>query len=71
MNQMKADDLFYTKKSVYDKLDEEMKNLVNLLQIDEDDTAGFIPCGWEVLNVLIKESDLKFGNWKKTRTVLV
>lgn len=51
--------------------DDEMKDLVNLLQIDEDDTAGFIPCGWEVLNVLIKESDLKFGNWKKTRTVLV
>ena len=58
-------------RSCSDKLDEEMKNLVNLLQIDEDMTAGLEPCGWDVLNVLIKDSDLKFGNWKKTRSVLI
>lgn len=49
----------------------EMKDLVNLLQIGHDNTAGLIPCGWEVLNVMIKESDLKFRNWKKTTTALV
>ena len=57
--------------SCTDQLDDEMKNLVNLLQIDEDETSGFRPCGWEVLNVLMKDSDLKFGNWKKTRAVLI
>lgn len=50
--------------------DEETKDLVNLLQIDEDSAAGFEARGWDLLNVLIKESDLKFGNWKKTRTFL-
>lgn len=58
-------------RSCSDQLDEGMKNLVNLLQIDEDITAGLEPCGWDVLNVLIKDSDLKFGNWKKTRSVLI
>ena len=48
----------------------ENKDLVNLLQIDEDDTAGFSCVNWKRLNVLFKESDLKFGNWKKSRTVL-
>lgn len=51
--------------------DEETKDLVNLLQICEDSVAGFEACGWKLLNVLAKESDLKFGNWKKTRTYLV
>ena len=45
--------------------------LINLLQIDEDKTLGFEKCGWQILNVLMKESDLKFGNWKKTVTVLL
>lgn len=49
----------------------EMKDLVNLLQIDEDFIAGFEPRGWDVLNIFMKESDMKFGNWKKTRTSLV
>lgn len=48
----------------------ENKDLVNLLQIDEDDTAGFRCENWKRLNVLFKESDLKFGNWKRSRTVL-
>ena len=48
----------------------ENKDLVNLLQIDEDDIAGFSCGNWKRLNVLFKESDLKFGNWKKSRTVL-
>ena len=48
----------------------ENKDLVNLLQIDEDDAAGFKCENWKRLNVLFKESDLKFGNWKKSRTIL-
>ncbi len=48
----------------------ENKDLVNLLQIDEDDIAGFSCENWKRLNVLFRESDLKFGNWKKSRTVL-
>jgi uncharacterized protein YwqG len=46
------------------------KDLVNLLQIDEDETAGFKCENWKRLNVLFKESDLKFGNWKKSTTIL-
>ena len=49
---------------------EEKNILVNLLQIDEDEMSGFKHCGWEILNVLIKESDIRFGNWKKTLTIL-
>ena len=45
--------------------------LINLLQIDEDETLGFEKYGWQILNVLMKESDMKFGNWKKTVTVLL
>lgn len=44
--------------------------LVNLLQIDEDSVAGIKPEGWKMLNALIKESDLKFGNWKRTKAFL-
>lgn len=40
---------------------EEMKSLINLFQIDEGDIT---------LNIMIKESDLKFGNWKKVRGFL-
>lgn len=49
---------------------EENKDLANLLQIGEDSTAGFKCENWDFLHVLIKDSDLKFGNWKKTRTFL-
>ena len=38
-----------------------MKSLINLFQIDEGDI---------ILNIMIKESDLKFGNWKKVRGFL-
>ncbi len=45
-------------------------DMKNLLQLDEDDTLGlrFYDCG--MLNLLIKDSDLKFGNWKKTKAYL-
>lgn len=46
------------------------KDLVNLLQIDEDDVAGFKCENWNRLNILFKDSDLKYGNWKKSKTFL-
>ena len=53
-----------------DQTRSENKDLVNLLQIDEDDVAGFRCENWSRLNVLFKDSDLGFGNWKKSRTML-
>jgi hypothetical protein len=50
--------------------DAEENALINLLQISEDIQAGIKCEGWDTLNVLIKASDLKFGNWKKTRSFL-
>ena len=43
---------------------------INLLQLEDEDEIGlrFYDCG--SLNVMIKESDLKFGNWKKTKAHL-
>ena len=48
----------------------EIKELTNVLQIGKDEAAGFKCENWKRLNVLYKESDLKFGNWKKSRTIL-
>lgn len=48
----------------------EFSDMINLIQIDEDESAGFRCENWKRLNVFFKESDLKFGNWKKSRTVL-
>ena len=45
----------------YEGASEEMKSLINLFQIDEGDIT---------LNIMIKESDLKFGNWKRVRGFL-
>lgn len=53
---------------------EEVRNLypehLNLLQLDADEDLGlrFYDCG--MLNVVMKESDLKFGNWKKSKACL-
>lgn len=43
---------------------------INLLQLEDEDEIGlrFYDCG--SLNVMMKESDLKFGNWKKTKAHL-
>lgn len=45
-------------------------DMLNLLQLDEDDGLGlhFYDCG--TVNLMIKESDLKFGNWKKTKAYM-
>ena len=45
-------------------------DMINLLQLDENDEIGmrFYDCG--MVNLMMKESDLKFGNWKKTKAYL-
>jgi hypothetical protein len=45
--------------------------LLNFLRIPSDQTLelDFAPEG-KALNILIKESDLHFGNWKKSKAVL-
>lgn len=54
----------------FEEVRQEYPEMLNLLQLDEDDQLGlrFYDCG--NLNLMIKESDLKFGNWKKTKTYL-
>ena len=47
---------------------EKYPHLINLLQIVRDTNLDFEFDG--LLNAMIKESDLKFGNWKKTVTFL-
>ena len=48
----------------------EYPELGNLLQLASDGIGGLeFPEGTE-LNVMMKESDLKFGNWKKTKAYL-
>ena len=51
-------------------ISEDYPEHLNLLQICESQTAG-INFGSDInLNVLMKESDLKFGNWKRCKAVL-
>lgn len=54
----------------YDETKDHNPGMRNLLQLDEDDMIGlrFYDCG--MLNLLIKDSDLKFGNWKKVKAYL-
>ena len=54
----------------YEDIRNEYPEHINLLQLDEDDEMElrFYDCG--MLNVMMKESDLKFGNWKKTKTYM-
>ncbi len=42
---------------------------INLLQLDTDADAGIVLEDSAQINLLIKESDLKFGNWKRTKAV--
>ncbi len=44
--------------------------LCNLLQLASDSVGGMAFPEETVLNVMMKESDLKFGNWKKTKAYL-
>ena len=45
--------------------------LLNFLRIPSDQTLelDFAPEG-QALNILIKDSDLHFGNWKKSKAVI-
>lgn len=54
----------------YEDVRNEYPGYVSLLHMEENDELGlrFYDCG--TLDTLIKESDLKFGNWKKTKTYL-
>ena len=49
----------------YEDVENDCEGCCNLLQIDEDDELGirFYDCG--TFNIMMKESDLKFGNWKR------
>jgi hypothetical protein len=54
----------------YEDVRNEYPGYVSLLHMEENEELGirFYDCG--TLDTLIKESDLKFGNWKKTKTYL-
>ena len=45
-------------------------DLGNLLQIASDAAGGIDFPEGTVLNIMMKDSDLKFGNWKKTKAYL-
>lgn len=45
-------------------------DLGNLLQLTSDAVGGMQFPDGAVLNIMMKDSDLKFGNWKKTKTFL-
>ena len=48
----------------------EYSELGNLLQLVSDSIGGIDFPEGTILNVMMKESDLKFGNWKKTKAYL-
>ena len=48
----------------------EYADLGNLLQLASDSIGGMAFPEGTVLNIMMKESDLKFGNWKKTKAYL-
>ena len=54
----------------YEEVRQLYPDMVNLLQLDENEVIGmnFYDCG--NVNLMIKDSDLKFGNWKKTKAYL-
>ena len=52
------------------KADAGYPDLINFLQIAGNEQIGLSFPDSRALKVMIKESDLKFGNWKKTKAVL-
>lgn len=50
----------------YDDVAQWNEGCLNLLQIDEDDDLGIRFYDSGTFNFLIRESDLKYGNFKKT-----
>ena len=57
-------------KSADEKVRNEYPDLLHLLQLTSDATSGIQFPEEMKLNILMKESDLKFGNWKKTKAYL-
>ena len=62
----KADGIKLLGLPFFDEVCEENPDAVNLLQIDCEDDLGirFFDCG--NFNIMMKASDLKFGNWKRS-----
>lgn len=56
-------------KMLAEVADEEYPDHVSLLQIASDAIGG-IELKDQTINVLMKDSDLKFGNWKRAKAVL-
>ena len=54
----------------YQDVRDQYPDMMNLLQLDENDELEmrFYDCG--TVNLMIKESDLKFANWKNTKAYL-
>lgn len=54
----------------YEEVRENYPEMMNLLQLDEDDELSmrFYDCG--MVNLMMKEADLKFMNWKRTKAYL-
>ena len=48
----------------------EYPELCNFLQLSSDAAGGMSFPDGATLNIMIKDSDLKFGNWKKTKAFL-
>lgn len=56
-------------KMLAEVADEEYPDHVSLLQIASD-AIGSIELKDQTINVLMKDSDLKFGNWKRAKAIL-
>ena len=56
--------------SAKDEVNANYPEHVNLIQLTDDQQIGLNFDAGGVLNVMMKASDLKFGNWKKTKTYL-
>lgn len=54
----------------YEEIRAEYPDMISLLQLDEDDGLCMKFNDRGMVNLLMKESDLKFRNWKKTKAHL-
>lgn len=54
----------------FEEVRQQYPDMINLLQLDENDEIGLRFYDGGNLNLLMKESDLKFGNWKRGKAFL-
>lgn len=54
----------------FEDVRQQYPDMINLLQLDENDEIGLRFYDGGNLNLLMKESDLKFGNWKRGKAFL-